>query len=89
MLANSKDDWIVITGDGRIERNKAERTAFRQAMLKGFVLAPAYQKTPINQTAAILVWRWPEMATLIKTVASPALFELPINRTARFKPLPL
>ena len=89
MLAHSKDDWIVITGDGRIERNKAERMAFRQAMLKGFVLAPAYQKTPVNQTAAILVWRWPEMVSLIQSVASPALFELPINRSARFKPLPL
>jgi len=44
MLDKSKEDWIVITGDGRIERNKAERTAFRQAMLKGFVLAPAYQR---------------------------------------------
>ncbi len=42
MLGRSKEDWIVITGDGRIERNKAERAAFRQAMLRGFVLAPAY-----------------------------------------------
>ncbi len=89
MLAQSKEEWIIVTGDGRIERNKAERAAFRQAMLKGFVLAPSYQKTPLNQTAAILVWRWPAMENLIQSVAAPALFELPINRSARFKPLPL
>ncbi len=89
MLAQSREQWIVITGDSRIERNKAERAAFRQAMLRGFVLAPAYQKTPLHQTASILVWRWPDMEKLIQSVAAPALYELPINRTARFKQLPL
>ena len=89
MLGRSKEDWIVITGDGRIERNKPERAAFRQAMLKGFVLAPAYQKTQSHQTASILIWRWPDMETLIRSVAAPALYELPINRSARFKQLPL
>jgi hypothetical protein len=89
MLRQSKEDWIVITGDGRIERNKAERTAFRQAMLKGFVLAPAYQKTPVHQTASILIWRWPDMEKLIQSVAAPALYELPINRSGRFRQLPL
>ena len=89
MLLRSGDEWIVITGDGRLQRNKAERAAFRQAALKGFVLAPAYQKTPLHQTAAILVWRWPEMEHLIRLVAAPALHELPINRRARFTALPL
>ncbi len=89
MLARSGDDWIVITGDGRIHRNKAERAAFRQAGLKGFVLAPSYQKTPLNQVASILVWRWPAMEDLIRLVAAPALLEIPINRAARFTTLPL
>ena len=89
MLASSKEDWVVITGDLRITRNRAERTAFRQAMLKGFVLAPAYQKTAMNQIAAILVWRWPSMETLMSSVAPPALYELPVNRSAGFRQLPL
>ena len=89
MLAQSRNDWIVITGDGRIHRNKAERTAFRQAGLKGFVLAPAYQKTPQHQTASTLIWCWPAMEKLIRLVAAPALYEVPINRNARFTTLPL
>ena len=89
MLRRSEGEWIIITGDGRIERNKAERTALRQAMLKGFVLAPAYQRTAINQTASVLIWRWPDMEALMEQVSAPALFELPINRHTRFKPLPL
>ena len=89
MLSRSKADWVVITGDGRIQRNKAERAAFRHAMLKGFVLAPAYHRTPVHQTASILLWRWPNMEKLIQSVAPPALYELPINRNAGFKQLPL
>lgn len=89
MLGAAKEAWIVVTGDGRIRRNKAERAAYQQASLRGFVLAPAYQKTPMNEVAAILVWRWPEMENLVGRLAGAALFELPINRTAKFKILPL
>jgi hypothetical protein len=90
MLAERNDGpWIIITGDGRIVKNKPERTALRQAGLSGFVLSPAYQKTPINQVASILVWRWPEMEQLLGLVAGPALYELPINRTSKPKQLPL
>jgi hypothetical protein len=49
--------WIVITGDQRIRKNEAELRAWIRAGLKAFVLAPAYQKTPINQGAANLLWR--------------------------------
>ena len=53
------------------------------------IQAPAYQKTPINQVASILVWRWHEMEQLLGLVAGPALYELPINRTSKPKQLPL
>ena len=90
MLVDRDDGpWIIITGDGRILKNKPERTALRQSNLSGFVLAPAYQKMPINQVASILIWRWPEMEHLLGLVAGPALYELPINRTSKPKPLPL
>jgi hypothetical protein len=90
MLAERDDGpWIIITGDGRILKNKPERTALRQSGLSGFVLAPAYQKTPLNQVASLLIWRWPEMEQLLGLVAGPALYELPINRSSKPKPLPL
>ena len=90
MLA-ARDDgpWIIVTGDGRILKNKPERTALRQSGLSGFVLSSAYQKTPLNQVASILVWRWTEMEQLLGLVAGPALFELPINRRSKPKQLPL
>ncbi|MHC2021358.1 PIN-like domain-containing protein [Methylobacterium sp. CM6247] len=87
-LASSGDDWLTITGDGRIQKNKAERAAFRKAGLKGIVLAPAYQKTPINQQASFLMWRWPEIQSLLK-FAPPFLFEVPMRNASGIRPLPL
>jgi hypothetical protein len=90
MLGEDKaDTWIVVTGDTRIQKNPAERLAFRLAHLRGFVLAPAYQKTPINQQAALLLWRWPDIEQLAKLTGAPFLFELPMNKSSRIKQLPL
>ena len=89
MLARSGDVWLVMTGDGRIHHNKGLREAYRRARLRGFVLAPAYQKTPVNQTAATIVWRWPEMERLIGALQGAALFVLPSNRSTKFNALSL
>jgi hypothetical protein len=88
-LAADNALWIVITGDGRIRRNLAERTAWVRAGLKGFVLAPAYHKTQVHQCASILLWRWPEMKSFIASAAPGSMFELPISRQAGFIPLPV
>jgi hypothetical protein len=76
--------WIAITGDQRIRKNEAELRAWIRAGLKAFVLAPAYQKTPIHQCAANLLWRWPEMRTFISSAASGSMFELSINKRSGF-----
>jgi hypothetical protein len=89
LLGNDKLVWMVVTGDDRIRKNKAERAAFRAAELSGFVLASAYQKTPMNQVASFLVWRWPEMEQLFGLVTGPALLELPVSRSSKIRQLPL
>lgn len=89
LLGKDRQIWMVVTGDGRIQRNKAERAAFRAAGLSGFVLAPAYQKTPVHQIASFLLWRWPEMEQLFNLVTGPALHELPMSRTSKIRQLPL
>jgi hypothetical protein len=90
MLAEpSPERWIVVTGDARIAKNRPERAAFRSAGLFGFVLAPAYQKTPLHQVASFLLWRWPEMEQLVGLVGGAALYELPMNRSGKLKQLPL
>lgn len=80
--------WIFITGDGRVLKNPAERQALRSAGLHGFVLAPAYQKTPLHQVASVLLWHWPEMQMLARLLA-PLMHEIPISRSGRLRALPL
>jgi hypothetical protein len=81
------ESWIVITGDHRIRKNLAERTAWIKAGLKAFVLARAYQKTEVHQCASVLLWRWPEMRSFISSAAPGSMFELSINRRSGFVPL--
>jgi hypothetical protein len=86
-LGADNDVWIVVTGDHRIRKNLAERTAWIKAGLKAFVLAKAYQKTSVNQCASALLWRWPEMRAFISSAAAGSMFELPINKRSGFEPL--
>ena len=89
MLAREPNMWMVVTGDDRIRKNKAERAAYRSAELSGFVLAPAYQRTPMHQVASFMLWRWPEMEQLFALVGGAALYEIPMSRSSKIKPLPL
>jgi hypothetical protein len=88
-LRKSNDEWIFVSGDARVLKNTAERAALRASGLHGFILAPAYQKTPIHQTASILVWRWPEVAQIVKLLQPPSMHEIPINRSTKLRPLPI
>lgn len=88
-LRASPEVWTFISGDGRILKNPAERAALRSAGLHGFVLAPGYQKTPLNQVAAVLLWHWPEMVRLTEILAAPSMHEVPMKRITKLRSLPL
>jgi PIN like domain len=88
-LLNHPEEWVFITGDSRVMRNAAERAALRSAGLHGFVLAPAYQKSPLHHVAAILVWKWPEIEAVTKLVAAPSMHEIPLGRGSKLRSLPL
>lgn len=88
-LQNHVENWAFITGDSRVMKNRAERAALRSAGLHGFILAPAYQRTPLHQVAATLVWKWPEIEAVTKLVAVPSMHEIPIGKGSKLRSLPL
>jgi hypothetical protein len=88
-LAKVQPTVIVISGDARIHKNKPERAAFRAALLRGFVLAPAYQKTPLHIVASVLIRRWPDIEDMVSRVDAPFLYEIPINYSGKLRSLPL
>ena len=80
--------WIVISGDYRITRNKAERQAFIDARLTGFFMAPALKKAPVLRQLERLCALWDNIVTAASITAPGALFELPI-KTPRIRQLKL
>lgn len=88
-LGKDRAEWVVFTGDERIRRNKAEARAFAQARLRGIVLAPAYQRTPMSRNCAVLIDRWPVLLETLERFEPPVLFELSINFSRRLRQLAL
>lgn len=88
-LRDDASIWIFISGDGRVLKNPAERAALRSAGLHGFILAPAYQRTPLNQVAATLVWKWPELEQVTELLSAPSIHEIPIGRNTKLRQFPM
>lgn len=88
-LSANAEDWLIFTGDGRIRKNAAEREAYRRARLKGVVLAPAYQKTPMGKCCGIIVAKWDELVDFTSKIAAPYLVEMSINLSPKMKVLPI
>jgi predicted nuclease of predicted toxin-antitoxin system len=78
-IKGQHDEWLVITGDDRIRRNKAERAAFRQAKLKAVVLATGFQKAPMNKRCATIVHQWPDLLETIQRIDPPFMLEMRLN----------
>jgi PIN domain-containing protein len=68
--------WVVISGDRRITRNKAEYEAFRNSRLVGFFLAKGLYKAKVTKQMERLLALWERMETLATHVEGGAMFEL-------------
>lgn len=88
ITALSRDgQWVVISGDRRITRNRAEYQAFGNSRLIGMFLSRGLQKAPVVKQAERLLALWSTIETVAGTVAGGAMFELPMtsNRLSQIK----
>lgn len=76
-----EDRWVVISGDRRITRNRAEFEAFRQSRLVGFFLAPALQKARVVKQMERILAQWESIEKQFDLVRGSAIFELQIKGT--------
>jgi len=79
-------NWIVISADRRITRNKAERDTFRNSRLVGFFLSAGLAKSPVTKQAERLLALWTTIEKTVSVVQVGAVFELPMS-TRRVKQL--
>ncbi|SIQ36603.1 hypothetical protein SAMN05880582_1011617 [Rhizobium sp. RU20A] len=73
--------WVVISGDRRITRNKAEYNAFRASLLVGFFLSSGLQKAPLLKQMERILALWATIETQSALVQGGATFELPMSST--------
>ncbi|MFQ6549927.1 hypothetical protein AADZ90_018430 [Aestuariibius sp. 2305UL40-4] len=81
---SSEGRWIVISGDRRISRNKAEQQVFRSSNLIGFFLARSLQKSSMTKQMERLMAFWPNIEQQAELVSGGSMFEIPI-KTLRLK----
>lgn len=75
--------WVVISGDTRITRNRAEQMAFRNSRLIGFFLAPSLKKSKLTKQMQRILALWEDIDALSQRVAGGAMFELPMSGVVR------
>jgi len=75
--------WIVISGDVRIARRKAEQVAFRNSRLIGFFLAPALNSAKVTKQMQRILALWDDIEVIANRVASGSMYELPIRGKIR------
>jgi hypothetical protein len=75
--------WIVVSGDARITKRKAEQAAFRNSRLIGFFLAPALNQAKITKQMQRLLASWDDIENISKSVAPGAMYELTISGKPR------
>ena len=80
-VLSSEGHWIVISGDRRITRNRAERHAFQNSNLTGFFMSKGLYKAPVLKQLERLCALWQPMLTVATATAPVALFELPMKST--------
>jgi hypothetical protein len=78
---NKEGRWIVISGDRRITKVRAEYAAFRSSRLIGFFLSKGLYKTSTVRQMERILALWPGIEKLAGTVEGGAMFELPGTST--------
>lgn len=73
--------WILVSGDRRITRNRAEKNAFQSSKIIGMFLSPGLYKSPVMKQAERLIALWPTIETVSRNVSGGSMFELPMKST--------
>ena len=76
---NREGRWIVISGDRRISRNKAEQQIFRSSRLIGFFFAPGVQKAALTKQIERLMALWDNIEKQAELVQGGSMFEIPMK----------
>ncbi len=75
----AEGQWVIISADRRITKNKAEQQAFKSSKLVGFFLAPGLQKAKLTKQMERLMALWETIEKQAELVGGGAMFEIPMR----------
>ncbi|MBK8085848.1 MAG: hypothetical protein IPK28_19600 [Devosia sp.] len=73
--------WVVISGDRRITRVKAELRAFQSSRLIGFFLSKGLYKAKLTKQVERVLALWEVIEQQAAVMEGGAMFELPMTTT--------
>jgi hypothetical protein len=76
---SSEGNWVFVSGDRRITRNKAEREAFRNSRLIGLFMSSGLYKAREIKKLERLLALWETIEKAVSIVQPGAMFELPMK----------
>jgi hypothetical protein len=76
---SQEGQWVVISGDRRITRNRAEYLTFRNSNLIGLFLSSGLCKAPVIKQMERILALWPKIELVPQTVQGGAMYELPMK----------
>ena len=71
--------WVVVSGDRRITKNRAEYHTFRNSNLIGLFLTPGLNKAPVIKQMERILSLWPKIELVPQTVQGGAMYEIPMK----------
>jgi hypothetical protein len=75
VLADDDPPWVIISGDGRILKNKAELSALKEAGLTFFCLSRQWMHMKIYEQAWKFIKAWPDILENAKGT-TPRIYEI-------------
>lgn len=74
-----ESDWVIVSGDVRITRGKAERKAWRESGLTGFFFADGWAAKQFWKQAADMVHWWPSIVLEARRCQPGSGFLIPVK----------
>lgn len=72
-------DWVIVSGDPRISRNKAERAVWLESGITAFFLSDGFPNKRFWKQAEILVHWWPEIVLAAREATEGSGYLLPLS----------
>lgn len=82
-------EWIALSGDLRMAKNRPEREALRSAKARVLFLSKGFLKQPVHRQCALLLWNWPQIEQHMAPLVPPVLLEIGPRIRLSLKPVPL